>query len=146
MKLDIVLYPDPRLGRTCEPVAEITPEIKQLAEDMLETMYAAPGVGLAAPQVGRLISMVVYDPAEKDQPKAAEECVKNVRSLIAEKRKTVCLFISHNRLDDISQEIAKAYECIAEKDVNGFLVYCRSAITLTADMREMELPLLYNLL
>lgn len=89
---------------------------------------------------------LAYSYAEKDQPEAAEECVKNVRSLIAEKRKTVCLFISHNRLDDISQEIAKAYECIAEKDVNGFLVYCRSAITLTADMQEMELPLLYNLL
>ena len=51
MILDIVTYPDPRLKEVCEPVAEVTADIRQLAADMLETMYAAPGVGLAAPQV-----------------------------------------------------------------------------------------------
>ena len=52
---------DPILKRKCKPVKEITPEIKQLAADMLETMYAAPGVGLAAPQIGLPIRMVVID-------------------------------------------------------------------------------------
>jgi peptide deformylase len=52
---------DPVLKKKCKPVKEITPEIKQLAADMLETMYAAPGVGLAAPQVGLPIRMVVID-------------------------------------------------------------------------------------
>jgi peptide deformylase len=52
---------DPSLKKKCKPVKEITPEIKQLAADMLETMYAAPGVGLAAPQVGEPIRMVVID-------------------------------------------------------------------------------------
>lgn len=52
MILDIVTYPDPRLKQPCEPVTEVTDEIRKLAADMLETMYAAPGVGLAAPQVG----------------------------------------------------------------------------------------------
>ena len=69
MKLKIVLYPDPILGKVCSPVPEITDEIRTLARDMLETMYEAPGVGLAAPQVGKLINMVVYDPAGKDEPK-----------------------------------------------------------------------------
>ena len=67
MILDIVSYPDPRLKEPCQPVAEITDEIRQLAADMLETMYAAPGVGLAAPQVGRNIRLLVMDPAAKDQ-------------------------------------------------------------------------------
>lgn len=62
MKLEIVTYPDPRLARKCEPVVEITGELRQLAADMIETMYEAPGVGLAAPQVGRNIRMLVMDP------------------------------------------------------------------------------------
>ncbi len=69
MILDIVTYPDPRLKEVCVPVTEITEEIRQLAADMLETMYAAPGVGLAAPQVGRNIRMLVMDPAMKDEEK-----------------------------------------------------------------------------
>ena len=62
MKLEIVTYPDPRLAQKCEPVTEITDELRQLAADMIETMYDAPGVGLAAPQVGRNIRMLVMDP------------------------------------------------------------------------------------
>lgn len=62
MKLEIVTYPDPRLAQKCEPVAEVTDELRQLAADMIETMYEAPGVGLAAPQVGRNIRMLVMDP------------------------------------------------------------------------------------
>ena len=61
MILDIVTYPDPRLKQPCEPVAEVTDEIRRLAADMLETMYNAPGVGLAAPQVGRNIRFIVID-------------------------------------------------------------------------------------
>ncbi|MCC5991406.1 MAG: peptide deformylase [Rhodobacteraceae bacterium] len=57
----ILIHPDPRLKKLCPPVAEITPEIGRLAEDMLETMYDAPGVGLAAPQVGVLARLFVMD-------------------------------------------------------------------------------------
>lgn len=63
MLLDIVKYPDPRLKFVCEPVTEITDDLRRLADDMLETMYKAPGVGLAAPQVGRSIRMLVMDDA-----------------------------------------------------------------------------------
>ena len=58
---DIVLSPDPRLSQVCEPISEITPEICELAKRMLDDMYEAYGCGLAAPQVGELLRMVVID-------------------------------------------------------------------------------------
>ena len=63
--LPIVQYPDERLCTKCQPVTEFTDELKTLAADMAETMYKAPGVGLAAPQIGRLIRMVVIDVSEE---------------------------------------------------------------------------------
>lgn len=57
----ILIHPDPRLKTVCTPVAEITPELRKLGEDMLATMYDAPGVGLAAPQVGVLKRLIVMD-------------------------------------------------------------------------------------
>jgi peptide deformylase len=64
--LDIILAPDPRLTTVCEPVAEIDKALSQLMDDMLETMYAAPGIGLAAPQVGILKRFFVVDVGEAD--------------------------------------------------------------------------------
>lgn len=57
----ILLHPDPRLKKRCDPVARITPAIETLAADMLATMYDAPGVGLAAPQLGILERVFVMD-------------------------------------------------------------------------------------
>ena len=59
--LPILTYPDKALRRVSIPVTEITAEIKQLVSDMAETMYDAPGVGLAAPQVGVAIRLAVVD-------------------------------------------------------------------------------------
>ncbi len=59
--LEIVKYGDPVLRKKTEPITEITDDIIQLAEDMLETMYAAPGVGLAGPQVGVSLQICVID-------------------------------------------------------------------------------------
>ena len=59
--LDIVLWPDARLTETCVQVEEITQEIRTLAQDMLDTMYAAQGRGLAASQVGSLNRLFVMD-------------------------------------------------------------------------------------
>ena len=59
--LDILKYPDPQLTKMALPVADITDAIVQLISDMLDTMYAAPGVGLAATQVGVLQRIVVLD-------------------------------------------------------------------------------------
>lgn len=59
--LPVLQFPDPRLKRVSEPVARVTDELRQLAADMLETMYDEPGIGLAAPQVGAPIRLVVVD-------------------------------------------------------------------------------------
>ena len=58
---DIVLAPDNRLKTECEPIEEITQEVRDLAARMLEDMYATEGCGLAAPQVGELVQLVVID-------------------------------------------------------------------------------------
>jgi peptide deformylase len=57
----ILIHPDPRLKKLCDPVQSVSPEIGKLAEDMLSTMYDAPGVGLAAPQVGVMQRIFVMD-------------------------------------------------------------------------------------
>ena len=64
--LPILRWPDPRLSAPCEVVGEITPVIARLAEDMLETMYAAPGRGLAASQVGVMRRLFVMDATWKE--------------------------------------------------------------------------------
>jgi peptide deformylase len=61
MKMPILIHPDPRLKKVCDPVADVTGDLRQLAQDMLETMYGAPGIGLAAPQVGILSRLIVLD-------------------------------------------------------------------------------------
>lgn len=68
--LPIITAPDPRLKVVCEPVATVTDEIRKLMDDMLETMYAAPGIGLAAPQVGVTKRIVVIDTAREDEKPA----------------------------------------------------------------------------
>lgn len=62
--LDILNYPDPRLHTVAKPVKEINSAIKRLVEDMAETMYAAPGIGLAATQVNQHIQLIVIDTSE----------------------------------------------------------------------------------
>ena len=57
----ILIAPDPRLKEVSTPVAEVTDEIRALMDDMLETMYAAPGIGLAAIQVGVAKRVIVMD-------------------------------------------------------------------------------------
>ena len=59
--LSIVQFPDERLAKVAQPDTVFDAKLKQLAADMAETMYAAPGVGLAATQVGEMIRMVVID-------------------------------------------------------------------------------------
>jgi peptide deformylase len=63
-KLDILHYPDPRLHRVAKPVAAVDERIRRLVDDMAETMYAAPGIGLAATQVNVHERIVVIDISE----------------------------------------------------------------------------------
>ncbi|WP_321367082.1 peptide deformylase [uncultured Desulfuromusa sp.] len=65
---EILHYPDPLLKQKSVPVTEFNDQLKQLAADMVETMYAAPGVGLAAPQVGELQRLIILDCSASDEP------------------------------------------------------------------------------
>ncbi len=71
---DILIHPDPRLKKPCEAVTEITPEIRALGRDMLETMYDAPGIGLAAPQVGVMKRVIVMDCIKDGTPEPMVLC------------------------------------------------------------------------
>lgn len=64
----ILIYPDPRLREVGKKVEEVTEEIRQLVQDMAETMYDAPGVGLAATQIGVALQVFVIDIAGEDEP------------------------------------------------------------------------------
>ncbi|WP_375381392.1 peptide deformylase [uncultured Sphingomonas sp.] len=90
--LSVVEVPDQRLRTTCAPVAEVTDDVRRLAADMIETMYAANGIGLAAPQVGVLTRVVVIDlqeraavdgePAEVQAEDAEPERVRDPKAYI----------------------------------------------------------------
>ncbi|MBO3760494.1 peptide deformylase [Ciceribacter sp. L1K22] len=61
MRRDIIVYPDPRLAAACRPVTDFGPDLKALADDLYETMKAAPGVGITAAHVGMDLRLVVLD-------------------------------------------------------------------------------------
>lgn len=69
MKRNIILHPDPRLKKLCAPVTDMTDELRTLADDMLATMYDAPGIGLAAPQIGVLNRLIVMDCVKEEGEK-----------------------------------------------------------------------------
>ena len=69
-RLPIIIAPDPRLKKKAKKVERVDAETRRLMDDMLETMYAAPGIGLAAPQVGVLKRVIVLDLATEDEPPA----------------------------------------------------------------------------
>ena len=69
-QLQILRYPDPRLYTVAKPVAEVTDEIRAIADEMTQLMYASDGVGLAATQVDRHVRLIVMDTSEThDQPR-----------------------------------------------------------------------------
>ena len=77
----ILIHPDPRLKTVAQPVTEITDELRALAADMLQTMYDAPGIGLAAPQVGVLQRLIVLDCVKDDDTPARPLVMLNPRVL-----------------------------------------------------------------
>jgi len=58
---EVLKFPDKRLREVSKPVTEITDEIRELAQDMCDVMYDEPGIGLAAPQVGESVRLIVVD-------------------------------------------------------------------------------------
>ncbi len=69
---DILILPDKRLRLVSRPVAKVDSQVKRLVEDMFETMYDAPGIGLAAIQIGEPKRVVTVDLAKKDEPRAPQ--------------------------------------------------------------------------
>ena len=85
-KYEIVLHPDQKLKKKCLPVSEVTKEIRLIGLRMLETMYNAAGIGLAAPQVGILKRIFVMDCAEKDKTSEPHICINPEISWVSENK------------------------------------------------------------
>lgn len=62
----ILTYPDPLLRKRAEELRDLGPEVERLAQEMIDTMYAASGIGLAAPQVGESVRLIVVDVGAKE--------------------------------------------------------------------------------
>ena len=73
MRRPILIHPDPILKRRCAPVAAVCDKVGRLMDDMLETMYAAPGIGLAAPQIGVARRVLVMDCASREAADGDDE-------------------------------------------------------------------------
>lgn len=109
----ILIHPDARLRKAAEPIDAIDESVKKLAADMLETMYDAPGIGLAAPQIGVLKRIFVMD-CDRDNPGKAPTVVINPEILWTSDAQSVaeegCLSVP-NIYEDITRpaEIQLAY-------------------------------------
>jgi peptide deformylase len=71
----IITLPDPVLRKTAAPVERVDAALLKLADDMLATMYDAPGIGLAAPQIGILRRLIVMDPAHEEEDEARQPLI-----------------------------------------------------------------------
>lgn len=101
-KLDIITLPDPLLRTASARVERVDDAVRRLADDMLETMYAAPGVGLAAVQVGVPRQLIVLDTAKEDDPPRPLVMINpEIRELSDELRlyEEGCLSIPEVRID-----------------------------------------------
>ncbi len=73
----ILIHPDPRLKKVCDPVREVDDAVRALMADLLQTMYGAPGIGLAAPQIGVLRRVFVIDCAKGEDEAPDPVCLAN---------------------------------------------------------------------
>ena len=129
---EIIKLPDPRLRLVSKPVQRIDDEVRTLVADMLETMYAAPGIGLAAVQVGVPLRVVTLDLAKKEEPKKPQVVINPEVLWSSEERGTYeegCLSIP-----EIYEEIERPAQVkvrymdldgkTVEVDANGLLATC----------------------
>jgi len=129
---EIIKLPDPRLRLVAKPVREISDEIRTLASDMLETMYAAPGVGLAAIQVGVAHRVITLDVTKKDEPKNPQVVINPEILWTSEERATYeegCLSIP-----EIYEEVERPAQVkvrytdldgnVRDVEANGLLATC----------------------
>jgi len=89
-RLPILIHPDPRLKTVSDPVADVTDDLRRLADDMLVTMYDAPGIGLAAPQVGVTQRLIVVDCVREDGAAPRPLAMFNPRIVAASDARATC--------------------------------------------------------
>lgn len=126
MILEILSYPDSRLRKQSEEVKEIDQEIRQLASDMLETMYKSKGVGLAAPQIGRHLRMFVMDAARGDETPAPRVIINPRLELLGENiisEQEGCLSVPLNYRSDVprSQKIRLQAQDLDGREIDEIL-------------------------
>lgn len=114
----LVILPDPLLRQVSKPVERFDADLRKFAADMLDTMYDAPGIGLAAIQIGEPLRMLVIDLAKEDEPKAPQTFI-NPRILVSSEQRNVyeegCLSIP-----DYYAEVERPAEVrIAYFDLDG---------------------------
>jgi peptide deformylase len=85
----ILIHPDPRLKKVVDPVADVTDELRKIADDMLETMYDAPGIGLAGPQIGLMSRLIVLDCVKDESAPPRPLVMFNPRVIAASDEKSV---------------------------------------------------------
>jgi peptide deformylase len=128
----LVILPDPQLRLVSEPVASITPEIRQLAADMLDTMYDAPGVGLAAIQIGVPKRVITMDVSKSETEKVPMVLI-NPEVVWASEEKRVyeegCLSIPEyyeevERPDRVRFRYTNLDGETIEQDADGLLATC----------------------
>ena len=114
----ILTEPDPILRKKCEPLEKVDSETKKLMDDMLETMYAAPGIGLAAIQVGILKRLVVLDISKGEEEKTPMFLINP--KIIHQSKKTSIYEEGWLSLQGQFAEIERPAECILKYiDYNG---------------------------
>ncbi len=128
----IIILPDPRLRLQCEPVAKVDDEVRKLMDDMLETMYEAPGIGLAAIQIAVPKRVIVMDTAKKDEP-PQPLCLANPEILWSSPEKRVyeegCLSIPDyyeevERPDRVTVRFVDREGAQREIEADGLLATC----------------------
>lgn len=130
--LPILEPPHPALKTPALPVEAVDDGLRRLVADMLETMYAAPGIGLAAPQVGLSRRMFVFDVAAKDQPPAPvvvvnPEILWRSDNIIPEEEGCLSLpgqFAEVRRPDGVRMRFTDQHGAVREIDARGLLARC----------------------
>jgi peptide deformylase len=128
----LVIIPDPKLRLVSEPVKEITQEIRQLADDMLETMYDAPGVGLAAIQIGVPLRMVTMDVSKSEDERLPMVLINPEITWASEEKRVYeegCLSIPEyyeevERPDRVRFRYMNLQGEVIEQEADGLLATC----------------------
>jgi peptide deformylase len=129
---DILILPDKRLRKVSEPVKKIDAGIRKLVEDMFETMYDAPGIGLAAIQIGTPKRVVTMDLAKKDEPKKPQVFINPEILWTSEEKATYeegCLSIPEyyeevERPDRVRFRYTNLDGETVEQDAEGLMATC----------------------